>query len=179
MYLCNLYHSRYLSNLEQKICFFLFHSWTLFFVTTNKGYLYGPKAWWYYMLVAEFALVPLHCIWIYLLCTFRFEIQSMSVSFLSCRALSNLGDISYSLYVLHYPILYAYTNLKAWAIVPYQMRDREIKMGLDTLVEGTYFLETYEIAGVLGIVIVFAYFAHSYIEEPARRYLTANRSSKK
>lgn len=145
---------------------------------------YGPGAWFRYMLVAEFALLPVHALWLAALATPGCAGPTRAV--LASRALRLLGSVSYALYCLHLPTL----NFLAWAIaghrltasaVPQHDRDRHIKMGRKSSITGWFAdLGGGDHAGgvsslwpAVSTCLVVAVAAFLLVEEPSRRALNA------
>lgn len=145
---------------------------------------YGPGAWFRYMLVAEFVLVPVHALWLASLAAPR--CRGVSQAVLASRPARLLGSVSYALYCLHLPVL----NFLAWAVaghgltasaVPQHDRDRRIKMGTNTMVTGWFAPlgggEAHSGAAAIWPAVctclVAAAAAFVLVEEPARRALNA------
>ena len=129
----------------------------------------GVEYWWYIMLYAEFALVPVHALWIAALCHQEQGGQRCATArLLNCSILQAVGDISLAVYCLHYPILQLFTWLANRGVVPMQKRDRGMHMGIDTSTDGMFALDTYQLISVLCIVIVLATAANQLFEAPLR-----------
>jgi peptidoglycan/LPS O-acetylase OafA/YrhL len=157
------------------------------------------------MLIAEFSLIPVICGWLAALSVaetkatnYRVHLKKseslldtsniytryggVSVAFLTSSLLQSLGAISYSIYVVHYPLFYFYTWLANNEIVPMLQRDRHVYMGIDTYTQGLFALDSYQIFGGLAIVVVLGAILAALIENPARDAITklnTNRSRKK
>lgn len=154
--------------------------------------VFGVGFYWKCMLIAEFALVPLFCAWFYVLAvaesksndfakyckenelnlnensSFYARNGGLAVFVLKSKLLQSLGDISYSVYVIHYPIIHLFTWLANNSLVELKIRDRKVYMGTDTTVEGPFALDSYQILSILSLVIVLGGVCSSLIETPLR-----------
>ena len=131
------------------------------------GTVYGPRAWWEFMVLGEFAATGVW--WYWLLALMRSDGHCWTVRVLSSRALAYLGEISLSVYCLQWPVLQLYTWLAVGRLVHASKRDRDFHMGTDTFVEGPFALDPYQLLPVLCILVTIASLATTYLEAPARR----------
>lgn len=106
-----------------------------------------------FMYWCQFLLSPVYCLWFYFIC--KAPEGGLTIPFFSSWIMVNLGEISYSLYVLQWPVMEAYSLLRVWAI---------------SYPKGT--LADSELLGVLCTLICASLVCYHYIENPARKWIT-------
>eukprot|EP01130_Rhizamoeba_saxonica_P012062 TRINITY_DN5046_c0_g2_i1.p1 TRINITY_DN5046_c0_g2~~TRINITY_DN5046_c0_g2_i1.p1 ORF type:complete len:308 (-),score=21.36 TRINITY_DN5046_c0_g2_i1:108-989(-) len=154
---------RYFEAFLVDVCSFLLG--VSFFGCMILGKILGQQFWWEYMLWAEFSLIPLLCVWIYFMAKTP---HGFTIWFFNLFPLQKLGDLSYSIYVLHWPVMHYYNWLKNGEIVPTSFRNRDIKMGEDDLVDGWWALNSFDLLPIICITICLTVLFEHYIESRCR-----------
>ncbi|KAJ3123394.1 hypothetical protein HK098_001938 [Nowakowskiella sp. JEL0407] len=133
---------------------------------TVLTYTFGIQVWFRYQIWLEFLIPPLHLLWIYFLVKTR---NGPTLWCLNLRVVQYLGERSYAIYCLHYPILYFCTWVREGKVSLMQVRERKIRMGPDsTLAEGLFGLEFGDIVWVIVVVVFVSDLTFRYVERPAR-----------
>lgn len=108
------------------------------------------------MFYAEFLILPVHCAWLYALS--QPDCGGLTRAVLSSRPVQWLGEISYSIYCLHWPLM-------VWAVWAVQGWGTPLQHGL------LPYFPAWAVLPLLGMVVAVSAVAHSWLEQPARAKL--------
>lgn len=132
------------------------------------GALKGPQFWSYWTFLEEFAVVPVLSLWIYFISQAPSNV-GLTMPFLNSWPVHKLGEISYSIYVLHWPLLRFYMWMKI-GFAP---------MHVDSGLAFFFALENYDLPIVLAVIISLSGIAYHFIENPARVWITKYSTKRK
>lgn len=126
----------------------------------------GSVEWVKYMFFCEYLLLPLHMAWVAALIKGK---SSLTYRILNSKLAITLGDISYGLFCLHYPIMSWIVRLM-YGNVPISISKFNSK--------GFFVLSIGKLFWILPLCLFLSWFAHKYFEAPslafAKRYLRIN-----
>jgi peptidoglycan/LPS O-acetylase OafA/YrhL len=128
----------------------------------------GVPTWDFYDTTLEYVLPPFHALWLVMLCSPEAPL-SYSKQIFSSKPFKFLGDISYSIYCLHAPILY----LAGWAVINKGVNYEAMPAipEPNTGIAGYWVFPPWAIIPLLVIIIAISAAAHYLVEKPAREYL--------
>jgi len=127
----------------------------------------GVPLWDFYNTVAEYIVGPLHAYWLIELTVPNSS--SISKKLFLSPPLKFLGEISYSFYCLHAPILY----LAGWTIKNQGVNYDALPLILEpnTGIHGLFVFPPWAFIPLLGVIIPIAAASNWFIEKPARKLL--------
>lgn len=124
--------------------------------------------------VLEYVLTPVHCLWLIALTSG--DCKALTRRIMASRPLKLLGEISYSIYCLHAPILY----LAAWAVKGQGVTREALPLVLEpnTGIMGYFFFPPWAIVPiVVAVILPVAYAINVAFERPSRSWLNRVLSS--
>lgn len=146
-------------------------------ITAMGGNDQGARTylWFFYSYIAEYFLSVVHALWIAALCSINVEkseggsvrgwcgaaSSSPTHWVLTTRPMQWLGEVSYAVYCLHWPII----GWCAWAVAAKGLNYDAVPVNNDGL---WLFFPTWAIAPLVVIILIVSWVAHRYLEAPAR-----------